>query len=81
VYSVLWDDPAGKGVQTRRFAVNLFDPVESDIATTYRVSVGNTTVTADQPRKQPRDLWKWPVLAGLVVLLLEWWVYNKRVQI
>ena len=36
---------------------------------------------ADAPRKQPRELWKWVVLAGLLAVMLEWWVYNMRVQI
>jgi hypothetical protein len=81
VYTVRWDEPGGKGTQTRRFAVNLFDPLESDLAPVSQVTVGNTTVTAGEPRKQPRDLWKIPVLAGLVVLVLEWWIYNRRVQI
>jgi hypothetical protein len=81
VYLVRWDEPGGKGAQTRRFAVNLFDPLESDLAPTGEVQVGAVTVAAGGERKQPVDLWKWPVLAGLLVLVLEWWVYNKRVQI
>ncbi len=81
VYLVRWDDPGGQGGQSRRFAVNLFDPLESDLAPAEAVTVGAVTVAAGGERKQPVDLWKWPVLAGLVVLVLEWWVYNKRVQI
>ena len=74
-------EPGGKGSQSRRFAVNLFDPLESDLAPKGDVQVGAVTVAAGGERKQPVDLWKWPVLAGLLVLVLEWWVYNKRVQI
>lgn len=81
VYQVRWDEPGGKGSQSRRFAVNLFDPLESDLAPKGDVQVGAVTVAAGGERKQPVDLWKWPVLAGLLVLVLEWWVYNKRVQI
>jgi hypothetical protein len=85
VYAVQWTDPPGPGTpggeQLRRFAVNLFDPLESDIAPVSEVTVGAQTVSAGEPRKQPRDLWKWPVLLGLLVLVAEWWVYNKRVQI
>ena len=69
------------GDDRQRFAVNLFDPAEGDIAPRPSVTVGSQTVEAGKPRKQPRDLWKLAVLAGVVVLLAEWWVYNKRVQI
>ena len=81
VYAVRWNDAAGKGPQTRRFAVNLFDATESDIAVVEQVSIGSATVAAGEPRKAPRDLWKIPVILGLVVLALEWWIYNRRVQI
>ena len=81
VYVARWSDPAGKGEQVRRFAVNLFDPLESDLAVLQEVKIGNATVAADAPRRQPRDLWKFPVLLGLLALVVEWWVYNKRVQI
>lgn len=78
VYSAVWDD------QIRRFAVNLFptaDHDEGDIAPVAEVAIGAQTIVAGQERKQPRDLWKYAVLAGLIVVLLEWWIYNKRVQI
>lgn len=81
VYTVRWDDPGGKGSMLRRFPVNLCDAGESDIAPVNAVSVGSATVTADEPRKQPRDLWKFPVVLGLAILMLEWWIYNRRVQI
>lgn len=81
VYASRWSDPGGT-VGTRRWAVNLFDPVESDLAPADKVTVGNTTVQADdKPRKQPIELWKWPVLLGLLALVGEWWIYNKRVAI
>jgi hypothetical protein len=81
VYVARWDDLAGKGVQTRRFAVNLFDRMESDLSLVKEVSVGSQKIEAGKPRKAPQDLWKWPLLVGLFVLMTEWWVYNKRVQI
>ncbi len=63
-----------------RFAVNLFDPDESDIAPRGTVTVGNQTVEAGEVRRPPRELWKWAVLAGLLVLLAEWYVYAGRVR-
>ncbi|MFO0850573.1 MAG: BatA and WFA domain-containing protein [Gemmataceae bacterium] len=80
VYAARWTEPGGAD-GARRFAVNLFDPLESDLAVAQQVTVGSTTVAADAPRKQPMDLWKWPVLLGLLVLVGEWWVYNRRVSI
>jgi hypothetical protein len=78
VYTATWDD------QTRRFAVNLFpnsDHDEGDIAPAKEVTIGSQTIAAGEAKKQPRDLWKWLVLVGLIVLAAEWWVYNRRVQI
>ncbi len=82
VYAVAWDEP-GRPDMLRRFAVNLFDPVESDLAVPAdeQLVIGRTVVKTTGERKQPRDLWKVPVLLGLLALLAEWWIYNKRVQI
>lgn len=62
------------------FAVNLFDPDESDIAPRAEVTVGSQTVTPGEVQRPPRELWKWALLAGLFVLLAEWWVYAARVR-
>ena len=75
VYEALWED------QTRRFAVNLFDPNESNIEPRPSVKIGEVEIQAGPARKQPRELWRWAVLFGLIFLLLEWWVYNRRVHV
>lgn len=76
LYRVKRDD----GVE-HSFAVNLLDPQESDIEPRPRFKVGEDTVAAGQERSQPRDLWKWIVLAGLGLLMVEWYVYNRRVHV
>jgi hypothetical protein len=43
------------------------------------VQIGAETVAAGETRRQPRELWKYAVLAGLLFLLAEWYVYNRRV--
>jgi hypothetical protein len=43
--------------------------------------VGNQVVEATGSRRPPRELWKLAVLAGLAVLLAEWWLYNRRVRL
>jgi hypothetical protein len=64
---------------SRRFAVNLLDAEESNIEPRPTVQIGAYTVASSTTRRQPRELWKWAVLAGLAILLLEWYVYNRRV--
>jgi hypothetical protein len=64
--------------------VNLFDPLESDIppAKEKSIQIGHVTIegqSAWQPKRQ--ETWKWLLLAGLAVLLLEWYIYNRRVYV
>ena len=75
VYEVTWAD------QTRRFAVNLFDADESNIEPRSAIQIGSEKVTAEGPRKQPRELWRWFLLVGFGLLLMEWRLYAKRVRI
>ena len=70
---------AGTGATSLRFAVNLFDVQESDIAARAGTTIGSQTVAAGSAHSQPQDLWKLAVLGGLLALLVEWWVYHRRV--
>jgi hypothetical protein len=80
VYQVRRDD----GIE-RSFAVNLLDAQESNIIPQARVKIGPDEKEAgkdqDRPWHQPRELWKWIVLAALVLLLLEWYIYNRRIYV
>ncbi|MEN1681878.1 MAG: BatA and WFA domain-containing protein [Planctomycetota bacterium] len=74
----------------QRFAVNLFDGAESDIAlkTTgseegvdaASIRIGYTDVTA-QARENParKEAWRTILLLAIGVLVFEWYVYNRRV--
>ncbi len=82
------------GQVKKRFAVNLFGREESDIRLRARqetekslktvdsLSIGYIDVAAQSPTAAVRrELWK-PLLAGaLVVLMIEWYIYNRRVYI
>ena len=46
------------GGARQRFAVNLFDPAESDLAPRPVLTVGNQQIAAGQERREPRELWK-----------------------
>ncbi|MGE0610139.1 MAG: VWA domain-containing protein [Pirellulales bacterium] len=70
------------GKTINRFAVNLFDPGESQIKPRPRLPVGGSDVQASagyEPAR--REVWKALVLAGLAVLLLEWYIYNRRIYL
>jgi hypothetical protein len=82
------------GKPAARFAVNLFDRDESDIRLRTRqdeksglktvdsVSIGYVDVAARSPSSPMRkELWTWVLLAALVVLMLEWYIYNRRVYV
>ena len=71
----------GRDGGQRRFAVNLLDADESNVEPRPTVQIGAESVHAGQTRHQPRELWKYAVLAGLAFLMLEWYVYNRKVQI
>ena len=66
--------------QTGMFAVNISQSAESDIPSREEVKIGRMPVpgqaTAEVAR---RELWKWIVAAGLVVLMLEWYIYVRRI--
>jgi hypothetical protein len=79
VYTAEWGSADGR--QTRRFAVNLLDADESNLAPVSQFQVGDSTVTAGDTRRVPFELWKVVLVVALAVVLLEWWIYNRRVQI
>ena len=66
----------------QRFAVNLFDVVESNIPPSETVDTKWESIpgqaTWDPTR---REAWKYLLFAGLVILLLEWYIYNRRVYV
>jgi hypothetical protein len=68
---------------TQRFSVNLFDSSESNVATrSGEIQIGYVDVQGEaawEPAR--REIWKLLLLAALVVLLLEWYIYNRRVYL
>jgi len=65
-----------------RFAVNLEDEWESDITPAKVVRMADREVQDTAPiRTATPEVWRWFVGAALVLVLVEWWVYNRRVMI
>ena len=89
VYETSWTGPAGPtdardGDTARRYyAVGLLDPAESDLASQDRVELATAEVAAlaRGSRQADRKLWPWLLLAALTIVMVEWFVYNKKVHV
>ena len=73
-------NPAAPG--HARFAVNLEDAAESDIAplAELRLGVGQVKLASSIETATP-EVWRWFVGAALLIALIEWHIYNRRVMI
>lgn len=89
VYQVSWSGKPGptdavvSSRAVRPFASNLLDAAESDLATVPKLSLASREVTAETgpQTKVSKPLWPWIVLAAIGLVLLEWFVYNRKVHI
>jgi hypothetical protein len=61
-----------------RFAVNLFDPGESNIRPAPSIRIGRTDIQATAPGAQGQlEIWPWLAGSAFILLLLEWWIYHR----
>ncbi len=88
VYTLSWSGPAGSrdavaGDRARRaVAVNLLDPQESHIGAAATLALPSRIVAAEAGSGQgTRRLWPLLLLIALAVMLVEWYVYNRKVMI
>ena len=67
----------------RLFAVNLLDPKESNVTPQSEIVLPGQPVQAQEGTLSRANLPIWPYLVGLVLMLVcvEWFVYNRKVQI
>jgi hypothetical protein len=76
VYRFRWE-----GGGERSFVVNLLDEEESNIEPRPTIQIGSENLVAGRETHQPTEMWKYFALAALLFLLVEWYIYNKRVYI
>lgn len=71
----------GEQRHMRSIAVSLSDRRESDIAVREQTRIGNTAVepTVGATRVAANPLWRYLLLMALLVLFVEWIVYNRRI--
>lgn len=64
------------------FAANLASAEESDLAPAGKIDLESLALTAEPKAEEARrELWKIFALVAFAVLMLEWWVYNRRVYV
>ena len=89
IYTVSWSgqatalDTESGGRAQRPIAANLLDPAESDLGTVPLLFMGSAEVQANPDREVnlTRKLWPWLLLGALAIVMLEWYVYNRKVAI
>lgn len=89
IYTVSWvgqataTDVTDSGRAQRAIAANLLDPAESDLGTVPELSMGSEVfqATPDKQVNLTRKLWPWLLLGALAIVMLEWYVYNRKVAI
>jgi hypothetical protein len=79
IYSV---SEKGESNAEQMFAVNLMDRQESNLEVRDELSLGYEELEQTiQTEPSRRDFWTAILLAALVVLTIEWYIYNRRVFI
>lgn len=68
-------------IQEEYFAVNLFDPNESQIAVRTPAFSTSSLATGDSKEIGQREFWPYIALAALAILILEWYAYHRRLKV
>lgn len=64
--------------------MNLEDAWESDVRVPERIPAGGPGAEIRELaaiRAATPEVWRWFVGGALLLLLVEWWVYNRRVML
>jgi len=88
LYRVSWQgepgptDVVSAGRASRVYAANLLSPTESDVGTVSELGLGSRdVVAADRTGEKRREYWPWLLLTALAVMMLEWYIFNRKVHI
>jgi hypothetical protein len=82
LYRLRVGDPMGEQ-PAGAFAVNLFDPTESQIRPARALSLGQSGLpaTGAQEAVGRNELWAWLAVLALLLLAGEWWVYHEGARV
>jgi len=80
IYELLPSEDGGGS--PRLIAVNLMDPFESLVAGVPQIEIGGeTSVGTGSDRNARREIWDWFVLAAVILLTLEWIIFDRKMRI
>ncbi|MBL4845196.1 MAG: VWA domain-containing protein [Planctomycetes bacterium] len=83
IYTVTFQDVDGKELSKTRFAANLVSAAESTVAPADNLVLkGRKEIKAvEEAVETNKDVWKYVAAAALLFVMLEWWIYNRRVYL
>ncbi|MEO1535377.1 MAG: VWA domain-containing protein [Planctomycetota bacterium] len=89
LYTLEWSGPAGPrdtvegSIVSRALAVNLLDLNETDIRSqdTLPFASGDVAAAASGSADAPRRLWPWLLVLVMLIMLVEWYIYNRKVYL
>lgn len=93
VYEVTWDGPAMPGDvrnpannrALRVYAANLLDVKESDVPAMEQIALAAGEPVAANAAAASRAgdvrLWPYLILLGLLIVMVEWYIYNRKVYV
>lgn len=80
IYELLPSEDSGG--TPRLVAVNLLDPFESLTAAIPRIEIGGETASGGTGNAQAqREIWNWFVLAAVLLLTLEWLLFDRKMRV
>ncbi|GCE27799.1 hypothetical protein KDA_32830 [Dictyobacter alpinus] len=65
------------------FTVNMFDPIQSNLAPAKTIPVAHSTNVAGDKNtisRQLREIWPWIAAILLLILCAEWWLFSRNYQ-
>jgi hypothetical protein len=78
----VYDVGLKSGDTKKRFSVNLFDKTESTIIPQEAFETAWNRVEAETTFETTRrDAWRWILVLAIIVLVAEWYIYNRRVYL
>ena len=82
LHRIRFTPPSGEGRDVRLAAVNVGSAEEARIAPVAELELGTQTVQGISVGASRRGaLWPWVLFAGLLIVLLEWWSYQRQVRV